>query len=134
MVVKIINCQHIYYRKIVLHTFTHTYPHTHTHINTHTHPHTHTHTYTHTHTRTPFKGTRFRPLSLDIPKPLFPVAGYPMIHHHIEAASKVSYHHYHHLLDLLLCNAITQSLTLLQRIWSFIKFCYSIYCEIYNFG
>ncbi|ELT91800.1 hypothetical protein CAPTEDRAFT_169555 [Capitella teleta] len=37
----------------------------------------------------PSKGTRFRPLSLDIPKPLFPVAGFPMIHHHIEAASKV---------------------------------------------
>lgn len=33
----------------------------------------------------PLKGTRFRPLSLDIPKPLFPVAGLPMIQHHIEA-------------------------------------------------
>lgn len=30
-------------------------------------------------------GTRFRPLSLDIPKPLFPVAGVPLIQHHIEA-------------------------------------------------
>lgn len=30
-------------------------------------------------------GTRFRPLSLDIPKPLFPVAGLPLIQHHIEA-------------------------------------------------
>lgn len=30
-------------------------------------------------------GTRFRPLSLDIPKPLFPVAGRPVIQHHIEA-------------------------------------------------
>lgn len=30
-------------------------------------------------------GTRFRPLSLDIPKPLFPVAGLPIIQHHIEA-------------------------------------------------
>jgi len=38
----------------------------------------------------PSNGTRFRPLSLDIPKPLFPVAGFPMIYHHIEAASKVS--------------------------------------------
>lgn len=36
-----------------------------------------------------FVGTRFRPLSLDIPKPLFPVAGLPMIEHHIEACSKV---------------------------------------------
>lgn len=34
-------------------------------------------------------GTRFRPLSLDIPKPLFPVAGLPMIQHHIEACVKV---------------------------------------------
>jgi len=37
----------------------------------------------------PGKGTRFRPLSLDIPKPLFPVAGQPMIKHHIEACVKV---------------------------------------------
>lgn len=33
----------------------------------------------------PQKGTRFRPLSLDVPKPLFPIAGLPMIQHHIEA-------------------------------------------------
>ncbi|KAG1654935.1 Mannose-1-phosphate guanyltransferase alpha-A [Nymphon striatum] len=38
----------------------------------------------------PQKGTRFRPLSLDVPKPLFPVAGSPMIQHHIEACSKIS--------------------------------------------
>lgn len=37
----------------------------------------------------PQKGTRFRPLSLDVPKPLFPVAGVPVIQHHIEAISKV---------------------------------------------
>lgn len=30
-------------------------------------------------------GTRFRPLSLDLPKPLFPVAGRSIIQHHIEA-------------------------------------------------
>lgn len=34
-------------------------------------------------------GTRFRPLSLDIPKPLFPVAGLPMIQHHVEACAHV---------------------------------------------
>lgn len=34
-------------------------------------------------------GTRFRPLSLDIPKPLFPVAGLPLIQHHIEALAAV---------------------------------------------
>lgn len=34
-------------------------------------------------------GTRFRPLSLDIPKPLFPVAGLPLIQHHIEAIATV---------------------------------------------
>ncbi|CAL4134090.1 unnamed protein product [Meganyctiphanes norvegica] len=37
----------------------------------------------------PQKGTRFRPLSLDVPKPLFPVAGFPMIQHHIEACAAV---------------------------------------------
>ncbi|ESO01654.1 hypothetical protein HELRODRAFT_185698 [Helobdella robusta] len=37
----------------------------------------------------PSKGTRFRPLSLDLPKPLFPIAGFPMIYHHIEATSKL---------------------------------------------
>lgn len=33
----------------------------------------------------PQKGTRFRPLSLDVPKPLFPIAGLPIVQHHIEA-------------------------------------------------
>uniref|UniRef100_H3AGB6 GDP-mannose pyrophosphorylase A n=2 Tax=Latimeria chalumnae TaxID=7897 RepID=H3AGB6_LATCH len=37
----------------------------------------------------PQKGTRFRPLSFEVPKPLFPVAGVPMIQHHIEACVKV---------------------------------------------
>ncbi|XP_055328811.1 mannose-1-phosphate guanyltransferase alpha-B-like isoform X2 [Paramacrobiotus metropolitanus] len=37
----------------------------------------------------PEKGTRFRPLSLDIPKPLFPVGGVPIIQHHIEACCKI---------------------------------------------
>lgn len=37
----------------------------------------------------PIKGTRFRPLSLELPKPLFPLAGFPVIYHHIEACSKV---------------------------------------------
>ncbi|XP_078481478.1 LOW QUALITY PROTEIN: mannose-1-phosphate guanylyltransferase regulatory subunit alpha-like [Ciona intestinalis] len=37
----------------------------------------------------PEKGTRFRPLSLDVPKPLFPVAGFPMVQHHIEACCQV---------------------------------------------
>ncbi|XP_034042406.1 mannose-1-phosphate guanyltransferase alpha-A isoform X2 [Thalassophryne amazonica] len=35
------------------------------------------------------KGTRFRPLSFEVPKPLFPVAGVPMMQHHIEACVKV---------------------------------------------
>eukprot|EP00794_Sanderia_malayensis_P017504 gene17504-19254_t len=37
----------------------------------------------------PQKGTRFRPLSFDVPKPLFPVAGVPFIQHHIEACKRV---------------------------------------------
>ncbi|KAI9592325.1 nucleotide-diphospho-sugar transferase [Syncephalis fuscata] len=37
----------------------------------------------------PSRGTRFRPLSLNCPKPLFPVAGQPFIFHHLNALSKV---------------------------------------------
>lgn len=37
----------------------------------------------------PQKGTRFRPLSLDHPKPLFPIAGLPMVEHQIEACTKI---------------------------------------------
>ncbi|KAL3997599.1 Nucleotidyl transferase family protein [Acanthocheilonema viteae] len=36
------------------------------------------------------KGTRFRPLSLQLPKPLFPIAGVPLIEHHIEQLSKLA--------------------------------------------
>nr|XP_035938845.1 mannose-1-phosphate guanyltransferase alpha isoform X10 [Halichoerus grypus] len=38
----------------------------------------------------PQKGTRFRPLSFEVPKPLFPVAGVPMIQHHIEACAQAN--------------------------------------------
>ncbi|KAI8381516.1 nucleotide-diphospho-sugar transferase [Radiomyces spectabilis] len=38
----------------------------------------------------PSRATRFRPLSLDVPKPLFPVAGAPIISHHLAALSKVN--------------------------------------------
>jgi mannose-1-phosphate guanylyltransferase len=34
-------------------------------------------------------GTRFRPLSMELPKPLFPIGGKPMIYHHVNALSKV---------------------------------------------
>ncbi|KAJ5650627.1 uncharacterized protein N7484_004350 [Penicillium longicatenatum] len=37
----------------------------------------------------PSRGTRFRPLSLDVPKPLFEVAGHPIIHHCFTALAKV---------------------------------------------
>ncbi|KAL8529753.1 hypothetical protein ACS0TY_006982 [Phlomoides rotata] len=37
----------------------------------------------------PTKGTRFRPLSLNIPKPLFPLAGQPMVNHHISACKRI---------------------------------------------
>ncbi len=36
----------------------------------------------------PQKGTRFRPLSLDLPKPLFPVAGLPVVDHLLEALAR----------------------------------------------
>ncbi|UJR26614.1 hypothetical protein I4U23_007933 [Adineta vaga] len=35
------------------------------------------------------KGTRFRPLSLEIPKPLFPIAGHPILHHLIESCAQL---------------------------------------------
>ncbi|CAN6617464.1 mannose-1-phosphate guanyltransferase [Trichomonascus vanleenenianus] len=35
------------------------------------------------------RGTRFRPLSLDIPKVLFPVAGKPLLSHSVDAVAKV---------------------------------------------
>ncbi|KAK5103749.1 hypothetical protein LTS08_003168 [Lithohypha guttulata] len=37
----------------------------------------------------PSRGTRFRPLSLDVPKPLFEVAGHPIIWHNLTAIAKV---------------------------------------------
>lgn len=37
----------------------------------------------------PTKGTRFRPLSFNVPKPLFPLAGQPMVHHPISACRKI---------------------------------------------
>ncbi|XVF50256.1 hypothetical protein PTKIN_Ptkin04bG0081500 [Pterospermum kingtungense] len=37
----------------------------------------------------PTKGTRFRPLSLNIPKPLFPLAGQPMVQHPISACKSI---------------------------------------------
>lgn len=38
----------------------------------------------------PSVGTQFRPLSMGVPKPLFPVAGAPMIYHHVTALAKLS--------------------------------------------
>jgi mannose-1-phosphate guanylyltransferase len=37
----------------------------------------------------PSRGTRFRPLSLDLPKPLFDVAGHPIVWHCLTAIAKV---------------------------------------------
>ncbi|KAM5564082.1 hypothetical protein ABKV19_018610 [Rosa sericea] len=38
--------------------------------------------------RGPTKGTRFRSLSFNTPKPLFPLAGQAMVHHPISACKK----------------------------------------------
>ncbi|KAL9029991.1 MAG: hypothetical protein Q9196_001839 [Gyalolechia fulgens] len=37
----------------------------------------------------PSRGTRFRPLSLDVPKPLFDVAGHPILWHCLQAVARV---------------------------------------------
>ncbi|KXS22368.1 nucleotide-diphospho-sugar transferase [Gonapodya prolifera JEL478] len=37
----------------------------------------------------PSVGTRFRPLSLSVPKPLFPIAGVPMIYHQVAALARI---------------------------------------------
>lgn len=37
----------------------------------------------------PSSGTRFRPLSMDCAKPLFPIAGNATIYHHVLALSKL---------------------------------------------
>lgn len=37
----------------------------------------------------PSRGTRFRPLSLHCPKPLFPIGGMPILHHHMQALSLI---------------------------------------------
>jgi mannose-1-phosphate guanylyltransferase len=37
----------------------------------------------------PSVGTKFRPLSMDCIKPLFPIAGHATIHHHVQALAKV---------------------------------------------
>ncbi|KJH52970.1 hypothetical protein DICVIV_00839 [Dictyocaulus viviparus] len=36
-----------------------------------------------------FLGTRFRPLSLQLPKPLFPIAGVPLVEHHIDQLAQL---------------------------------------------
>ena len=51
------------------------------------------------------KGTRFRPLSFDLPKPLVPLAGKPMITHHLEGLARVP-----NLLDVLLLGFYDESL------------------------
>lgn len=48
-------------------------------------------------------GTRFRPLSLNVPKPLFPIAGQPMVHHPISACRRVSHQF---LRSLVLCGIV----------------------------
>lgn len=45
-----------------------------------------------------FTGTRFRPLSFNLAKPLFPLAGQPMVHHPILACQKVPYKHAYHIM------------------------------------
>jgi mannose-1-phosphate guanylyltransferase len=37
----------------------------------------------------PSRGTRFRPLSLNCPKPLFPIGGQPLLYHHLQSLSAI---------------------------------------------
>lgn len=37
----------------------------------------------------PNSGTEFRPLSMTLPKPLFPIAGRPLIYHHLIALRNI---------------------------------------------
>eukprot|EP00999_Lentomonas_sp_LEN2_P002755 NODE_625_length_1317_cov_103.040336_g586_i0.p1 GENE.NODE_625_length_1317_cov_103.040336_g586_i0~~NODE_625_length_1317_cov_103.040336_g586_i0.p1 ORF type:complete len:403 (+),score=78.75 NODE_625_length_1317_cov_103.040336_g586_i0:70-1278(+) len=37
----------------------------------------------------PSRGTRFRPLSFNVPKPLFPIGGKPLVLHHIMACAEI---------------------------------------------
>lgn len=49
----------------------------------------------------PSRGTRFRPLSLVYPKPLFPIAGKSMLEHHVRALVKNSGSYASSLLEIL---------------------------------
>lgn len=49
-------------------------------------------------------GTRFRPLSLEIPKPLFPIAGFPILYHLIESCAQVSDIPYSISIDRFFCS------------------------------
>ena len=53
----------------------------------------------------PSRGTRFRPLSMNIAKPLFPIGGVPMIQHPIEALARLP-----NLTEILLIGFYEQNL------------------------
>lgn len=51
------------------------------------------------------QGNRFRPLSLDLPKPLFPIAGREMLYFHVEACARVP-----NLIEILMIGSYDEGL------------------------
>lgn len=67
----------------------------------------------------PHADNEFRPLNLNCPKPLFPIAGLPMIQHHLEALSAVPGMKEVYLVGYYEANQFTSFLESVQPRYSF---------------